>query len=71
MLMSTSIGERLDLLGLKVIAADLPKVEALILDLEKAAAVVRIARPYGEEPLSVFQLPQSQSRFKGHQGRSG
>ncbi|MFC7556444.1 hypothetical protein ACFQU7_35740 [Pseudoroseomonas wenyumeiae] len=69
--MSTSIGERLDLLGLKVVAADLPKVEALVLDLEKAAAVVRIARPYGEEPLSVFRIPQSQSHSRVYQRQSG
>jgi hypothetical protein len=56
--MSTTIAERLQALGLAVPEAEMPKLVTLVADLEKAAAVVRGARPYAEEPLSGFRLPR-------------
>jgi hypothetical protein len=56
--MSTQFKERMATLGLKLPEAEIPKLEALVADLDKAAEVVRIARPYAEEPLSAFHLPR-------------
>jgi hypothetical protein len=42
--------------GLRPIEQDMPKLEALVLDMDRAAALVRGPRPYTEEPLSAFRL---------------
>jgi len=42
--------------GLRPIEQDLPKLEALVQDMDRAAALVRGPRPYAEEPLSAFRL---------------
>ena len=55
----TSFADRLAASGLRPTEADLPKLEALVSDLDRAAALVRGPRPYREEPLSVFRLPGS------------
>jgi hypothetical protein len=52
-----SFADRLATTGLNVKAADIPKLEALVKDLDRAAALVRGSRPYSEEPLSAFRLP--------------
>jgi hypothetical protein len=49
---------RLTATGLHPTAEDLPKLEALVKDLDRAAALVRGPRPYAEEPLSAFRLPK-------------
>jgi len=54
--MNPSITERLESLGLKVPAEEMPKLEKMITDFEAAAKVVRGSRPYAEEPLSAFRL---------------
>jgi hypothetical protein len=48
---------RLKATGLRPTAEDLPKLAALVADLDRAAALVRGPRPYAEEPLSAFRLP--------------
>jgi hypothetical protein len=48
---------RLKATDLHPTAGDLPKLEALVQDLDRAAALVRGPRPYAEEPLSAFRLP--------------
>jgi hypothetical protein len=35
---------------------DLPMLEALVKDLDRAAAMLRGPRPYAEEPLNAFRL---------------
>ena len=52
-----SFADRLAASGLHPTAADLPKLQALVTDLDRAAALVRGPRPYAEEPLSAFRLP--------------
>jgi len=52
-----SFGDRVMAAGLSPAAEDLPKLEALVRDLDRAAALLRGARPYAEEPLSAFRLP--------------
>jgi hypothetical protein len=42
--------------GLRVGADDMPKLEALVKDMDRAAATLRGPRDYGEEPLSAFRL---------------
>jgi hypothetical protein len=43
--------------GLRLPAAEVPKLEDLVKDLERAAASVRaVERPYTEEPSNVFRL---------------
>jgi hypothetical protein len=49
--------DRLQATGLSLIAADLPKLEALVRDMDRAATLMRGERPYAEEPLSAFRLP--------------
>jgi hypothetical protein len=49
--------DRLAAAGLHPPAADIPKLEALVKDMDRAAAQVRGPRPYSEEPLSAFRLP--------------
>jgi hypothetical protein len=43
--------------GLNPKPDDMPKLEALVKDMDRAAAMVRGPRSYTEEPLSVFCLP--------------
>ncbi|MDJ0390473.1 hypothetical protein QMO56_20370 [Roseomonas sp. E05] len=57
--MSMSFEEKLAAMGLKVPPAELPKLEALVAELAQAAEVVRIARPYLEEPQSAFRLQRA------------
>ena len=38
-------------------ATDLPKLQALVTDLDRAAALVHGPRPYAEEPPGAFRLP--------------
>jgi len=47
---------RVKALGLRVPAEELPKLQALVRDLDRAAQTVRGLRPYAEEPLSAFRL---------------
>ncbi len=42
--------------GLRVNRADLPKLEALVSDIDRAAATTRGPRSYAEEPLCAFRL---------------
>ena len=48
--------QRVEAAGLKLPAEDLPKLDALVRDLDQAAALVRGPRPYAEEPASAFRL---------------
>jgi hypothetical protein len=48
--------DRLKATGLTPTAEDLPKLEALVQDMDRAAALMRAPRPYAEEPLSTFRL---------------
>lgn len=52
-----SFADRLAATGLKPFDSDLAKLEALVKDMDRAAAYVRGPRPYSEEPLSAFRLP--------------
>jgi hypothetical protein len=54
--MSMSFEDRLAALGLKVPAAELAKLQAMVAEIDEAAQVVRIHRPYAEEPQSAFRL---------------
>lgn len=49
--------DRLALTGLHPSDADIPKLAALVKDMDRAAALMRGPRPYSEEPLSAFRLP--------------
>ncbi|WP_428531488.1 hypothetical protein [Rhodopila sp.] len=42
--------------GLRPKPDDMPILEALVKDLDRAAATLRGPRPYGQEPLSAFRL---------------
>lgn len=44
--------------GLTPKPEDMPKLEALVRDMDRAAALVRGPRSYAEEPLSAFRLPK-------------
>ena len=54
--MSTTIEDRLLAAGLTVSAEDLPKLAAVIEELDRLAASLRGPRPYAEEPLGAFRL---------------
>ncbi len=45
--------------GLTPKAEDMAMLEALVKDLDRAAALVRGPRPYAEEPLSAFRLSKA------------
>ena len=47
---------RLTASGLNPAQEDLPALQALVADLDRAAAAIRAPRPYAEEPLSAFRL---------------
>jgi len=42
--------------GLRPAPEDMPKLQALVMDMDRAAALVRGPRAYAEEPLSAFRL---------------
>ncbi len=50
---------RVQLAGLTPTPEDMPKLEALVKDLDRAAAMLRGPRPYSEEPLSAFRLKKA------------
>jgi len=43
--------------GLSPKPEDMPKLQALVEDMDRAAELVRGPRSYAEEPLSAFRLP--------------
>ena len=51
-----SFEARVKAVGLRIAAEELPKLQALVNDLDRAAQTVRRQRPYSEEPLSAFRL---------------
>lgn len=52
----TAFESRVRAAGLRALPGDLPKLEALARDLDRAALTLRGPRPYAEEPLSAFRL---------------
>jgi hypothetical protein len=57
--------------GLRPQAADMPMLEALVNDLDRAAATLRGPRPYAQEPLNTFRLSPAQEvdPDRGRRGR--
>jgi hypothetical protein len=51
-----SFEARVRAVGLHPKPDDMPRLEALVKDLDRAAAAMRGPRPYAEEPLSTFRL---------------
>ncbi|MBS0639437.1 MAG: hypothetical protein U1E70_16210 [Acetobacteraceae bacterium] len=51
-----SFEARVRAVGLRVAADELPKLQAIVADLDRAAQTVRGQRSYAEEPLSAFRL---------------
>jgi hypothetical protein len=51
-----SFEARVKAAGLRPDPADLPGLEVLVKDLDRAAAFLRGPRSYAEEPLSTFRL---------------
>jgi hypothetical protein len=45
--------------GLNPKPEDMAKLEILVKDMDRAAALVRGPRPYAEEPLSTFRLKKA------------
>ena len=54
--MAMTFEDRVKAAGLRPKAEDMPKLEALVSDLDKAAALVNGPRPYAEEPLTALKL---------------
>jgi len=52
-----SFEERVKATGLRPKPEDLPKLEVLVKDMDRAATLVQGPRPYEEEPAGVFRLP--------------
>jgi hypothetical protein len=52
----TKFEARIKAAGLRPDAGDMPSLEALVKDLDRAASTLRGPRPYSEEPLSAFRL---------------
>ena len=52
-----SFSDRLAATGLQLSEPDLPKLQALVNDMDRAAALLRNPRPYANEPLNAFHLP--------------
>ncbi len=46
--------------GLRPKPTDMPMLEALVRDLDRAAAALRGPRPYAQEPLNAFRLSPAQ-----------
>jgi hypothetical protein len=42
--------------GLRPLPGDMPMLEVLVKDLDRAASTLRGPRPYSQEPLSAFRL---------------
>jgi hypothetical protein len=55
----TTFEVRLARTGLKPAKEDLPALQALVADLDRAADSIRAPRPYSEEPLSAFRLKRA------------
>ena len=55
-----SFEARVKATGLKPKPEDMAKLQALVMDMDRAAALVRGPRPYAEEPLSAFRLNPSE-----------
>jgi hypothetical protein len=51
-----SFESRLRAAGLRPWPEDVPKLEALVRDLDRAAAMLRGPRDYAQEPISAFRL---------------
>jgi hypothetical protein len=51
-----SFEARVKAAGLNPKPEDMPKLETLVKDMDRAAMLVRGPRPYAEEPLSAFRL---------------
>lgn len=45
--------------GLNPKPEDLPKIEAMVLDLDRAAALLRAPRSYADEPLAALRLKKA------------
>jgi hypothetical protein len=57
----TDFAARMAAKGLRLPAVEVPKLEALVADLEHAAAAIRaVQRSYVEEPANVFRLAPEQ-----------
>ncbi|HEY0181770.1 MAG TPA: hypothetical protein VGC09_03090 [Rhodopila sp.] len=52
----TKFEARVKATGLRPKPGDMPMLEALVKDLDRAAAMLRGPRPYAEEPLNAFRL---------------
>ncbi len=53
----TNFEARMAAMGLRLPPAEVPKLEGLVQDLERAAAAIRaVERGYAEEPINVFRL---------------
>ena len=52
----TKFEARLKATGLRPKPDDLPMLEALVKDLDRAATMLRGPRPYAQEPLNAFRL---------------
>jgi hypothetical protein len=50
---------RVKMAGLNPRPEDMPKLETLVKDMDRAALLVRGPRPYGEEPLSALHLKKA------------
>jgi hypothetical protein len=53
---NTKFEARVKALGLRPPPGDMPMLEALVKDLDRAAATLRGPRPFGQEPLNAFRL---------------
>jgi hypothetical protein len=52
-----SFADRLTVTGLKILETDVPKLEALVKDMDRAAKLLQGPRVYSTEPLNAFRLP--------------
>jgi len=56
-----SFEARVTATGLRLAPEDLPKLQSLVNDIDRAAQSLRSLRPYAEEPLSAFRLKPTQA----------
>ena len=56
---NTQFEARVKAVGVQPMANDLSKLEALVSDLDRAAATVRGPMPYALEPMSTARLPRA------------
>ena len=54
--------------GLRPKPTDMPMLEALVRDFDRAAAALRGPRPYAQEPLNAFRLSPAQKNTRPHGG---